>query len=253
MRKKKKNFNLWFRRLHKWLALIVGVQLILWTLSGFMMSVVPIERVHGDHLRIQAEPSSLKGMEYNFPLTQVMARFSGQEISSVTLGARMGKAVYKVGLKEKIILIDAMDGTEIKPASSREAIEIAQSSYLGTGTFKDIEFVTSYQQYAEIKGRPLPIWKVNFKDEVNSSLYVSPIEAKVITVRSDIWRQFDFFWMLHIMDYENREDFNSPLLIFAASLGLFVALSGLILILYAFSKKDFYWIRPKKSRLKERL
>lgn len=247
MRKKKFNFNLWFRRLHKWLALIVGLQLVMWTLSGFMMTTVPIEDVHGDHLRKMGPPPSLEGMVVDFPLLDVMKKFEGQTVQSVILQARLDKAVYKIKLKDRIVLIDAHEGMEIPHVSQQEAIEIASVTYLGTGSFRDTEYVTRYAQYPEIKGRPLPIWKVNFEDDVNTSLYVSLVEARVITARSDIWRQFDFFWMLHIMDYENREDFNSPLLIFAASLGLFVAFSGIILVLYAFSKKDFYWIRPKKK------
>ena len=40
---------------------------------------------------------------------------------------------------------------------------------------------------------------------------------------------FDFFWMLHIMDFDEREDFNHPLLQIAAALGLIIALSGVVL------------------------
>jgi len=91
-----------------------------------------------------------------------------------------------------------------------------------------------------VAGRPA---QLNSADDVKSSFYVSPEQARVITVRSDVWRQFDFFWMLHIMDYDKRENFNSLLLIFAASLGLFASLSGVIMIFYAFSGKDFRWLR----------
>jgi exosortase/archaeosortase len=53
----------------------------------------------------------------------------------------------------------------------------------------------------------------------------------VITVRSDIWRVFDFFWMLHIMDYDEREDFNNPLLISFAASSVFFSFTGFILLL----------------------
>ena len=66
-----------------------------------------------------------------------------------------------------------------------------------------------------------------------------PVRARVVRVRSDIWRRHDFFWMLHIMDYDTRDDFNSLLLIFAASLALFMSLSGVLLCFLCFSKKDF--------------
>ena len=37
-------------RTHKWLAIIIGAQLLLWFASGALMSFLPIDRVHGDHL-----------------------------------------------------------------------------------------------------------------------------------------------------------------------------------------------------------
>jgi len=48
--------------------------------------------------------------------------------------------------------------------------------------------------------------------------------------RNDDWRFFDFFWMLHIMDYEERENFNNPLLITASIFALVTVLAGLLLL-----------------------
>ena len=52
------------RRTHKWLALVVGVQVLLWTLTGFYMVVVHIDTIHGDHLvRAPAsQPFELTGL-----------------------------------------------------------------------------------------------------------------------------------------------------------------------------------------------
>ena len=36
--------------------------------------------------------------------------------------------------------------------------------------------------------------------------------GEVTAVRHDRWRLFDWFWMLHIMDYDERSDFSTPLL-----------------------------------------
>ncbi|HEY5613164.1 MAG TPA: hypothetical protein VIK70_06190, partial [Lysobacter sp.] len=40
----------WARRAHKWIALVVGVQALLWMLSGLYMTVISIDIIHGDHL-----------------------------------------------------------------------------------------------------------------------------------------------------------------------------------------------------------
>ncbi len=53
--------------------------------------------------------------------------------------------------------------------------------------------------------------------------------------------------MLHIMDYEDRDNFNNLLLqSFAVSSLLFV-ISGLWLFLYSFRRRDFSWIIGKKK------
>ena len=33
----------WTLRIHKWLALVVGIQIVLWIAGGVVMSVIPIE------------------------------------------------------------------------------------------------------------------------------------------------------------------------------------------------------------------
>jgi len=41
-----------FARWHIWLGWIVGLPVLIWTVSGFYMVLKPIEEVRGNHLRI---------------------------------------------------------------------------------------------------------------------------------------------------------------------------------------------------------
>ena len=59
--------------------------------------------------------------------------------------------------------------------------------------------------------------------------YVGLASGRVRAVRTDAWRWFDFLWSLHIMDYEEREDFNHLLIQVLAVMGLATVLSGLTL------------------------
>jgi hypothetical protein len=38
------------RKTHKWLGLFIGLQVVVWSLSGRYMTVVHIDKIHGDHL-----------------------------------------------------------------------------------------------------------------------------------------------------------------------------------------------------------
>ena len=37
-----------------------------------------------------------------------------------------------------------------------------------------------------------PVWQISFDDFVNTTFYIHPYNGQLLTVRSDIWRLFDF-------------------------------------------------------------
>src|SRR3546814_16302027 len=76
-------------------------------------------------------------------------------------------------------------------------------------------------------------------DVCSSDLYVSGQDGRVLERRNDTWRIFDFVWMLHIMDYTGRQDFNNPLVIMADSGGQWLALSGVWLLVTSFRLGEF--------------
>lgn len=76
------------------------------------------------------------------------------------------------------------------------------------------------------------MWQVRFDDGRDTTLYVSERNGQVVARRTDIWRLYDFFWMLHIMDYRERVDFNHPLLVAASAVALALAATGIWLLFY---------------------
>ncbi len=59
-------------------------------------------------------------------------------------------------------------------------------------------------------------------------------------------RLYDFLWSLHIMDYKERDNFNHPLVIVAASFAMLLTLSGIIVL---FMKLRRQWMRvPRKEQ-----
>jgi uncharacterized iron-regulated membrane protein len=91
---------------------------------------------------------------------------------------------------------------------------------------QSVEWIETVEQDSEIRGRDTPVWKVSFAQPESLNLYLDPWTGEILARRTDRWRIFDFFWMLHIMDFDAREDFNHPLLQISAALGLVIALSG---------------------------
>lgn len=218
----------WTVRIHKWLALIVGIQIILWVAGGFGMSLLPIEKVRGEHNMAADEPSALPVDGLITP--QAAASAAGIEaVQSVTLNAWMDRAVYRITpLAGAIVMVDATDGAVLSPIDEATARAVALADHIGEPEVLSAELlIEPPREY----GRPGPVWQIVLEDGEGTRSYVSPATGEVVTRRNDRWRLFDFLWMLHIMDYEERDNFNHPLIISAAALAMFTVFAGLVLLI----------------------
>lgn len=226
------------RKAHRWLALIVGIQLLLWTVSGLYMTAVPLHMVHGKHLISQAESTNLADAGNLYPIANILQKHT--TATSIQLTKVADNLVYIAKEDGVTHIYDAVTGLAKLQVSQDKAKQIAQARYTGKGQVVSVVKIEDRGQAPELGGRALPMWQVNFDDWVNTSVYVSANVEKVETVRSDIWRIFDFLWMLHIMDYSERENFNNPLVIFMSTLGCFIALSGIIMFVSGMKKTRRY-------------
>ena len=121
------------------------------------------------------------------------------------------------------------DGIELVPRLSEEqAAESAANWLREPARPVAVTWVEEAASGSEIRGRDLPLWRVDFEGSEPVSLYLHPWTGELLARRTDRWRVFDFLWMLHIMDFDTRDDFNHPLLQIAAALGLIIALSGVV-------------------------
>jgi hypothetical protein len=89
----------------------------------------------------------------------------------------------------------------------------------------------------------LPIWQVNFRDDANSAYYVSGTTGQILERRNDSWRWWDFFWMLHNMDYAKRTSFNHPLIIMVGFAMAWLAVTGFWLLFRTMWRHDFAPLR----------
>ncbi len=112
--------------------------------------------------------------------------------------------------------------------SESEIIENAKAHLLISAKASQVQLLAKGPREIAYKEN---VWQVSFDDWLTTTLYLDSATGKVITVRSTIWRIFDFFWMLHIMDYDEREDFNNPLLISFAATSVLFCISGILLLL----------------------
>ena len=238
----------WAVKVHKWIALIIGIQIFLWILGGFIMSYLPIEEVRGEHKVAQwtvepFDPANIVSLE------TALASTGASAVKEAELGHMLGRPVWRITVsddadKKRLITIDGRTGNVLSPIDETLAAEIAKADYIGPGQYIGVEYVadppTEYPH-------PGAAWVARFDDRDNTTLYINPDSAQVKSRRSSTWRVFDFFWKLHVMDYDDGEDFNHPLLIGAALLGLFVAISGLIMLFIKMRRSFRVWRSSKAS------
>tara|TARA_R110002096_G_scaffold42771_1_gene115117 strand:+ start:3882 stop:4625 length:744 start_codon:yes stop_codon:yes gene_type:complete len=218
----------WTIRIHKWVALIVGIQIVLWVAGGVVMSVIPIETVRGEHNIAPPE-----AMNFDLPnLISVQAAAEAARPAGGLAGAQLegwqGRPVWNITARSgSSVLVDALDGTVLTPINRERAIEIARADYAGD---PEIAAVTYFEEPTWESRRPGPTWRIDFADGEGTRIYVSENSGLVVARRNDAWRFYDFFWMLHIMDYGERENFNNPLLITFSIFSLLTVFAGLLLL-----------------------
>lgn len=222
------------RLVHKWLALAVGIQLVLWAVSGFYMVVVDLDFIHGDSLVRNLKPAlDVTGRFVSFD----SLRLGRPGINTIRLRALPddGSAVYEVSTAAGIELVDARTGRKISPLPEARAIELARAYYAGSGDVTRATLIASEaDRPGELQSRSLPSWRVDFDDWLKTSLYVHAQSGALTTRRHRFWRWFDFLWSLHIMDYRERTDVNNKLLLIASVLGAITVISGFWLAWFSF-------------------
>ncbi len=220
------------RNLHKWFGLVIGLQILIWLATGLYMVVVDIDFIHGDPL--------VRNMQETVAIPDTgllnVARLRAQYPNAIQIGLRpvMGKTFYTVITADKRYLLDAKTGAIKSPLNEETTREIAKYHFAGEAPVIDVSLITSNPPM-EIQTRRLPLWRVDFDDRFATSFYIDPYNGSLATRRHQYWRIFDFLWMLHIMDYDERSDAHSLLLIAAQIIGLTFAITGLWLLFYSFS------------------
>lgn len=234
------------RWLHKWFGLVLGLQFLLWAASGATMALLDHHKVSGEHT-VRA-PAPLAAPTQLVPIGE-LATAIGAPIHSVELRPLNDRYVYEVKTAAGTSMLDAASGEPVV-VDAAAARGLAAAAYVGEGRITAIESVTKHG--LETRGLVLPLWKASFNDADNTTLYVAAATGDVVERRTDSWRLWDVFWMLHIMDYSSRTSFNHPLIITVATGVAWLALSGVILLLRSFRRSDVAWALDGLERLRSR-
>ena len=232
----------WMRKLHKWVGLLLAIQFLLWMSSGVVMSLLDAEKVAGREYRVK--PPAPQGWPHEVLTTDAVLAASKESIMTIASGWLLDQPVYRLQNDKRSWLVKATDGAALV-VDAKLAAKIAQASYSGPGTPGTPRLLS---WTLESRKHKEPAWRVDFDDAEETSVYISSVSGAVLEHRNSTWRLFDFFWMLHIMDYSERTDFNNKLLVSSAIGGLWMALTGVWLLFTSIRLAEFVPSRWRRSR-----
>ena len=243
-------------RVHKWAGLVLGIQIILWFASGLFMSFFHIDKVHGDNMAekrtwpLQIEEAApLSDVQGLYIRTQEDIHCSPMQRNAciiskpnnIKLVSAVGTPVWEFDNGRDKIYFSGSPASVWLGLSEGRIRAAARSYYKADASIEKAVLITEIAPKDFSKA--LPIWQVTFDDKSNTRLYMSPMTGELVNVRTRLWRVFDFMWMLHIMGYPDRTDFNTLWLVLASFGALLFALSGMGLVVH----RVFLRPRPKKK------
>ena len=131
---------------------------------------------------------------------------------------------------------EQVETPKVNKISHERALQIvADKTYLKPLSLIEI---TEDKPGSEYRGRDLPLYKIESsnKNSENINIYIDPYSAKIVAIRSNQWRIWDFMWGLHIMDWNERDDIGNVFLKIFSILALLSAISGIYLFFYTNKK-----------------
>jgi len=232
------------RKLHKWVGLLVSVQFLLWLASGLVMSLFDHHVVAGQAHRAPVKAAAAWPVAELMAPTAVLAA-AKQPVESLDSHWLAQVPAYRMKNSEGTWLVDARSGASLQ-VTSAHALEVARADYQGEGRPGTPQLQN--EPTLETRKHQGPSWRVDFDDDDATTIYVSAEDGRILERRNTTWRLFDIAWMLHIMDYSGREDFNNSLVVMAAVAGLWMALTGIWLLCTSVRLHEFLparWLPPK--------
>ncbi|RMF76812.1 MAG: peptidase M4, partial [Acidobacteria bacterium] len=199
-----------------------------WSGGGFLFSVLDIHAVRGEDASRGVVGRPLDGAILR-TAGLATAEESGAPASATLIDRGAGpRWELRDSAGGLLAVLDARTGAPAGLLDADRAARIAAADFRKPPAVASVELVET-DPPLEYRGRPLPAWRVAFADARRTHVYVDARTGAIAARRNRLWRVFDFFWMLHTMDYRGRDDFNNPLLTAFSVLALATSAAGIAL------------------------
>jgi hypothetical protein len=221
------------RKYHKWLMAFIGIQFVIWSVSGAYMVFFDIDYIHGDSL-VNNRQDKIDPEQITYPLQSLFQHYPLAE--NVSVGRYLDTVVYRFTLGQQKLILNAGSGERLAPLDREQAELAARFYYSGNGAIESVALITENAPF-ELNPAALPAWRVNFTDFASPSIYVSAETGLLVGKRHNFWRLFDWMFRFHVMDYEDGDEIDNRLLFWFTLLGIISSILGLILLYFRVLRK----------------
>ena len=228
--------------IHKWLGLIVAIQFVVWTGTGLFMASFNLVDVRGEKLvHPPAHMLPVDMSRVKISSTEALASVAEDRPFNATLKMLAGKPVYEIRAEIGGFLVSAEDGSLLSPLSEDLARNLAAAAWVAQSQLVLVEELDKAPKESGLNGQ---VWAAHFQGDGHPTLYISAVSGQISAPRTDLWRVYDFFYGLHLMDYTNHENANNLWTIALAVLAASTVLFGIVLLIHRFTRNV---LRPKEA------
>jgi len=228
-----------FRKVHKWLALLVGLQLLIWVTTGLLFTLVDSSKSRGQIYRAKSTQEQAPTLPAQFLSNAELAEkipknIYQQNILNVELKDFHHHWYYQVTTSSGRYLFSVITGEQLK-VKEAFAIDLAQKSYQGPGTLTELTLLKP--PIEKFSGSTSNIWQADFNDELNTQVYLSQNTGRILKHVNNVSAYNDILKLLHFMDYNQTGHFNSWWVITMAVLATLLSFTGLFWLINIYAKK----------------
>ena len=166
------------RWLHRSLGLLLFVQLLFWVGGGLIMSLLQIDAVRGAD---RAAPPQAVDLSHHagqlLPMAALLEQHPGT-LESAELRSLLGAPVWYLRYADRRLLLDARSGELLSPLSEARARELASADMGSPAQIVEVRWQDTAT--TEIRGRELPLWRIQFDDDRDTAIYISATTGAVV-------------------------------------------------------------------------
>ena len=191
--------NLWVGKIHVLATAIVGVQLVVWTATGFAFTLFDFSVVRGVNDRAPPPALDLASVRLgpeDAVLRSRAARPGTEPVRAIRLKPLDLRAVYEVTFADgtREALVAASDGQPVV-IDLETATRIATRAYSGRAHARAVERRNEDERSTFV---------VHLDDPRATDVVVDAATGEVTSWKNDHWRAFDTLWSLHVFGYIDR-------------------------------------------------